>query len=302
MTTLGPEISAKWENHPFGPSLSKIVKNVDYKTHTETWSDDDLEAFSADFMAALPPQAFDDFDFFAKVLEELTLMKLSKPVIHLCESHQHHPIEADFRTLLFLASAYMIENELQRAATLYLAAHRLEPNEAAPAINLAKIFYKLGDFDASLEWAFKALELVPNHAHVWRTVADVFAETGRDASELYDQAVLLNSFIGVSLYAHLAFGDDAIKKAELYDDVYNKGERDANFLIDYTGTLGAAGRLPEVVTVTTEAIKRNENAWQLFLHAAQASLSMGDEPTGMSFLDMAKKNGAPAEIVASLED
>ncbi|MGE0172929.1 MAG: hypothetical protein AB7T49_09095 [Oligoflexales bacterium] len=302
MTTLGPEIAKKWTNYPFGPSLSKVIKNVDYSPHTKTWDDKALAEFGEDFISDLPSDPDWDFDFFAKLLEELTLMKLGKPVLHLCQTYKNYPVEEDFRTLLFVASAKMLESDFAGAAQLFITANKLEPGEASPAINLSKIYWKLNDLEASLDWAYRSLELVPNHAHVWKTVADIFRSTGRNLAELYDHAVRINSFIGVSLYAHLALGGDALKKAELYDAIYQKGERDPNFLIDYTGTLGAANRLGDVVTVTTDAIKRNENAWQLFIHAAQASLSMGDEPLGMTFLDIAKKNGAPQDIVASLAD
>jgi Tfp pilus assembly protein PilF len=77
--------------------------------------------------------------------------------------------EANFGT----GMAYLMEEKYPKAEEYLKRALVRRPNEPAVLNNLAIIYCKMKKFDLALEYARKAVKLVPGNREVQKTLADI---------------------------------------------------------------------------------------------------------------------------------
>jgi tetratricopeptide (TPR) repeat protein len=295
------ELSAKWQAYPVGPAIRKLF-NIDDDLATKHWDEDSVKDFEEDLYPYFNSYQIDSMEVFVDLMEELTLMKMTGLAVWLHEKYPFLPVETDFRALLFLGSAYMIEGKSEQAISFFELAYDLVPEESAPAINLTKLHFQNGAMEEALAWAKKALRFSPNHYEVWQIVGYASMDGLISPEDVGKLAELYRSYVGMSLYSYLVAEQDPAFKANLYYNLYNEGERSEEFLIEYTAALALAERFQEIPAVVHDASQRNITSWKLSIHAAQAFLALNERDQFAFFATKAKDEGAPAEVLYQLEN
>ena len=75
------------------------------------------------------------------------------------------------------------------------------------------------------------------------------------------------------------------RKADLLESFYGKGERDVDFLVEYTGALGACGAYDKIPQIIWQLRKKGEAIpWKLDIHLLQSYLALGYEEKGEKLL------------------
>lgn len=241
------------------------------------------------------------------LLEELTAMGMSRLAILLREANPAPSLGEDFRAVLALGSAAMMEGELEEAEHLLLKAHLLEPEEAAPYLNLAEIYYATERDESALQWALAGLKLTPNRGRLWELVGSIHmvADGANASAKVRELALSLDSYSGLSLAAEMIDARDPLLKAQLLESLYEQGVRDDAFLVEYTAALGLARQYEKVPVIVWELEKIAGKAvpWQLYAHAAQAHLALGEEMRAAEILTRLERRGdCPSEVVADLRN
>ena len=182
----------------------------------------------------------------------------------------------DFRGINIEGLGAMYCGELARAEHCFYDAHKLIPSEPAPYVNLIQITHHDKRWEESAAWILAGLKACPNHYPLWELFYVYLTEVGKDpVSELWARAEEFHSWAGKSLVADLDEQSNQQSKASYLDPFYQSGERDASFLVEYTGALGLAGDYDRIPSIVWEAEKSYSTIpWKLKAHAAQAHLAM----------------------------
>jgi len=119
----------------------------------------------------------------------------------------------------------------------------LAPAEPAPYVNLVQIMIFQDRFADARTWCQAGLTAEPNNYNLWDLLADIGTREGENFShyDILEAAKQFDSWAGYSLAADLDPEANSQTKAAHLDPFYNHGERSSDFLIEYTGALGAAG-------------------------------------------------------------
>lgn len=275
-------IAEQWLSYPMGPILRHVL-GIDEKSYRGEGaprpSDEAKGRFQVDLKKTLARKLPLNRDELLGLMEELTAMAMPELTLWLCENHPGESLADSYIGQLNLGAALMMQGELEDAAYSLLAAHKLEPDELSPYINLARVYWSCHDDKQVRKWALAGLALEPNHHHLWELLAKVIlVETDRDSAraEVLQIARRLRSYEGLSLAAELV--SDPTLKAEYLKEHYDGGGREAAFLVEYTAALGLVGEFEKIPAILWEAESlphfEGQVPWQLQVHGLQAYLSL----------------------------
>lgn len=302
------ELQPSWLRYPMGPNVREYlgISDSDYQGYNHQPSAEETRSFSAEVIEFIRENPPTNHEQFVNLLEELTNMKLTAVALFLAENFRDFAIEEDFRALLILGAAAMMENELDEAAELLRAAHQLEPAELAPLFNLAEIYFEQQDYVAAIQWATEGLKREPNHFRLLEIIARAYLvlDRNRAGDNMSMLSKSLDSYGAASLAAELMDPNDTALKAEYLAEFYARGERNATFLIEYTAALGLANRFEQIPPIVWEAehIAKIAMPWQLYAHAAQAYFAMNQAEQAANIIEKAKTiSDFPKNVIVELE-
>ena len=285
-------IDKKWYQYPMGPVLRHVleIEESEYQGEKSARpSEEQKEAFEAALKPALQSVFPLSYDELTELIDELTSMGMPSLTLFLCDHHRDYDLSKDFKALLNLGAAAMLEAEFDDAIDLMKKAHEVEPKELAPYVNLAKILLHTYEDEEADRWAQAGLALDGNHRELWEVVAKVSVLKGDRESahkHLIALARKIGSFAGLSLAGEIV--SDPLLKAELLEERYQEGSREGLFLVEYTAALGEAGQFQKIPMVLWEAENMPHFSgaipWQLYLHVIQAYLSLEDDPKALSVI------------------
>jgi tetratricopeptide (TPR) repeat protein len=213
------------------------------------------------------------------LMEELCWLRLGNLTIRIHDKNQKFDLSRDFRGLLALGAAAMMENELDLAQSVLSRAQQVEPQELAPYANLAKIYFHLQRDEDALNWALSGLAVDANAFGIWETLSLLYqADDAVTCGErLRALAEKHNSWAGMSLAAQMIDPQDKVLRVQMLEEVFESGVRTESFLIEFTAALGAAGQYDKIPALYWRAapdLQPTANSWRLLAHVAQAHLGM----------------------------
>jgi Flp pilus assembly protein TadD len=274
------QISEELKNFPMGPKLGKWL-GIDQENMTDF--DHSKKGEFNDFILRFIEDAeVKSEDSLVELIDELVSMDLPNAALKLADYQASIWTRKSFRGTQAEGIAAMITGDLGRAELCFKHAHHASPEEPAPFTNLVQVLYHDDRLDDADVWLNAGLNTNPNYYRLWELVFAVEQKRGHEQEvinkKVYDLAKELNSWAGYSLAAETDLDANSQTKAHNLSSFYSQGERDVEFLIEYTGALGAAGdleKIPHIFWEANKAASGKELPWRLEMHAAQAYLSMG---------------------------
>ena len=250
-----------------------------------------------------------DHESLVNLIDELVSMDHPLAAMKLIDMNLDVWDRSDFRGALAEGIAAMITGELPRAELCFVAANQAAPEEPAPYSNMIEILIQDSRYEDASTWAESGLNANPNHYRLW----ELFLALSRiDAPNeealarvVFEKAKVLSSWAGTSLAAEIDPEANPNAKVTLLAPFYNAGERDDEFLIEYTGALGASGDMDSIPQIlwAAERLSSRELPWRLYMHASQAYLALGKFE---DFQGMCKKisslKGVPRDVLKYLDD
>ena len=215
---------------------------------------------------------------------DLITMELFQLALELIDAHQQlcYQGSEDFHALSFEGMVCYMAGAFSRAEIFYKKAHHLLPTEPAPYVNLVEIFFAEKRWKEAEEWLDAGLNTHPNYPRLWEQQYLLCTERQPDqssaalAQHLDGIAQQKNSWYGgcVAIEVRLAEEtEERLHEAQAHHlgACYSRGENDDEFLIEYTGYLGASGQYTKLLQVLWQA-KPSGTAlpWKLDMHAYQA--------------------------------
>ena len=242
------------------------------------------------------------------LVDELVSMDHPFAALKLIDMNPQVWRRSDFRGVLAEGIAAMITQELPRAELCFSAAHELVPEEPAPYSNMAEILIEDQRFDEAQNWVEAGLDTNPNHYRLWELFLALsrrhLPEDAGLAAHVFKKASELSSWAGASLAAEIDPEANASTKVVILSTFYNSGERDEEFLIEYTGALGANSEMDQIPPIiwAAERLSSQPLPWRLYMHAAQAYFALGKH---LDFLEVANKisglKSVPRDALAYLK-
>lgn len=299
--------------YPMGPKLRSWlgISESDYLGATnEHPSAQQVEAFQERLMSQMEDVQITSGDALCDLLEELVGMNMPLLAIKLVDSYPTVFLADDFRSNLHLGNACMLVSEFARAEECFRTAQKLVPEEPAPYVNLVQIYCQDRHMDTALSWALAGLDADPNFFRLWELLAWIYQQ--QDFSTAKDrinaEAKARNSWAGTSLAVDLASsGDeepDPRAKMIALEPFYNAGERDYDFLVEYTAALGLAGLYEKIPAILWQVERQASKGlpWQLYFHVIQAYLGLSRDDQALEVIEkVSKMDGIPPQAREQLE-
>lgn len=289
-----------WAHYPMGPQLRSWLgyEAADHSSSTSTSNEQKLY-FSEFLLSQIETRSLNSESLAGELMDELIAMDLPVPVLKLADQLQQKNLgNSDFARILAEGIAAMQVDELGRAESCFRDAQGIAPEEPAPYINLIQILMHTGRDEEAYSWVKGCLNAEPNYLKLWDliaelTVSEKLMTAKPDLQKSRPSFVLAlakehNSWAGLSLAADLDEAANSQTKASFLDEHYHQGERSLEFLLEYTGALGAAGDFEKIPQIIWQATKTTNQQipWRLEIHGLQAFLAM-DQNT--QFLEHAEK-------------
>ncbi len=185
-----------------------------------------------------------------------------------------------FPAHFYLGCAAMSVGDLVEAEERFIKAQQLEPLELAPYLNLARIFSSQNNIESAIRWIEVGLDVESNYHHFWEMLAQLYYQKfGKEnfIKFLMETGETKNSWVASSLVGELEKETRPELKYELLKKYYASGERDSNFLMEYTGILGDMEKFEEVLAIITQVQMslKTKTPWQLVMHLFQAYYALG---------------------------
>ena len=200
-----------------------------------------------------------------EIIAELLAMQLPLLAIKV----QNSLGQEDFVNLLLRGVAYMQLGDSRAAKRDLYAAHTLAPDEIAVHANLAQIFHREGLTAMASRWLEVALRIDGNAQNLWLIATQIWSPT-----KITEVARRLVSWCGASLVVEL--NGDVDSAGQIYRQAFDGGERQAEFLIEFTGNLGYRQRFQELATVAWQLLAGTPLPWQVYRHFEQAFEFLGN--------------------------
>lgn len=295
-----------WAHYPMGPKLTIWLA---IGQQAAELSDKDREGFTAFVINYGAEHAIKSEQALTDLVDELVTMDLPLAAMKLIDMNADIWTRGDFRGVLAEGIAAMITGEFPRAELCFSAAQEIAPEEPAPYSNMAEILLMDQRLDEARQWIQSGLQAANNHYRLWELFLSLSRIDARDehslATAVFAKAKQLNSWAGTSLAAEIDPEANPNTKVTLLEPFYTAGERDDEFLIEFTGALGASGdmeKIPQIVW-SAERIAGRELSWRLYIHCAQSYLAMGKHS---DFLKTADKlttiKGIPPDVIKYLDN
>lgn len=261
---------------------------------------------------------------FHSLVAELSTLGEHTAVLCCIDTHAHLWKQTSFSHLLAEGAAAMVCGQNDRAELCLKKAHHQMPEESAPMVNLVKIFLDAGRLPEAEEWLDAGLMVHPNDSGFWNLYADLLVEGKLDRTQMFEtimeKAGSHKSWLGESLAwdymlrlgeasndpNHPSERDLYRKKAESLEAFYHQGVRDLDFLVEYSGALGASGEYSKIPPLVWQARHSSHSLpWKLELHGVQATLAMGQTQKGLELLNellTSQSESLPAHHLTHLQD
>lgn len=192
----------------------------------------------------------------------------------------------------------MLGGDLELAERCFIRAQELIPDESAPYVNLAQIYFHQHRDQECREWLEAGLRADLNNTRIWELLASV--ELAADQTpqrqnscgkRLLAKAESESSWAGISLACDMMAPEEPHIKLGLLENLYHQGLRDHRFLVELTAVMGAAGQFNKISPVIWQAEKLASSPlpWQVLLHGAQAQLALGQPTMCLEYLEKLKK-------------
>lgn len=304
MTTLAAE---KFTNLPMGPNLRKWLSlPSDYTPENSP----DFKSFNAWLLDHIEEAEVESESTLVELLDELVSMDLPEATLKLADYQANIWTRREFRGVQAEGIAAMILGDLGRAELCFKHAHHAAPEEPAPYTNLIQVLYHDDRLEDARKWLTAGLNTNPNYYRLWELAYAIEQKEGSEPDainrHMYELAREYNSWAGFSLASETDESANSQTKAHHLSAFYKEGERDHEFLIEYTGALGAASDFEAVGPIYWSAKKASggkELPWRLMIHAAQAYLSMGEHEKFIGIAnDILKMEYIPEEVTSYLTE
>ena len=300
----------KWSAAPLGPKVRAFLSlTSDYDTGTEPVSLDgpaaeEFAAFLVEFSRTKGGLASDAE--LGDLLDELVAMDQPKAALGLAAAYPERLDAGDFRVQLSLGVAAMLAGDHDEAETRLRAAQAILPDEPAPYVNLVQILAAQARHDEATVWCLAGLDAERNNPRLWSLLADLWEPKFGEflPEELQRFAAKKDAWAGLSLAANMTATGDRYHKMNLLERLYFQGERDHEFLVEFTAALGVAGELQRIPTIVWQAEQATAKGvpWQLHVHAAQAQLGMGQAAECKLHIEKARLDPRLPEGVPAMLD
>ncbi|MBP9706302.1 MAG: hypothetical protein KBD78_01565 [Oligoflexales bacterium] len=212
-----------------------------------------------------------------QLVDELVAMDLPQLSIKIYESHLALWDETDFQGIFALGIAHMLMGEHVRALEFFASAQKILPEEPAPYVNAALITMQQNNFEAALAWCDAGLKVDKNNFRLWQIYAEItFSEnTAEFLDHIKTKSEGLDSWMGLSLWMSQNEHLNNQERVFVFKQLFDSGELDPAFLVEYSAVLGAASEYAEIPALIWRAKSAGKQLpWQLHLHCAQAYLGM----------------------------
>lgn len=301
--------AAPWQAYPMGPSLRRWLGLGEHEYRGKSAGEpsaEDQGRFADFLLAYAQEQPCREESQLIDVMDELLAMNLPLLVLKMADLHTHLWQQQDFRGLMAEAVAAMMTGDLGRAELGFRQAQRLAPEEPAPYVNLVQIMQQDGRWQEAWTWCEAGLDAEGNNFRLWELAAYHFQQSqGEKIEALLSYARQRHSWAGMSLAAERDPLANQQTKVLYLQPFYASGERSHEFLIEYTGALGAAGDYEQIPALIWQAEKMTANTlpWQLLIHQAQAQLAMDQKEAFLKLADKVKgRSDLPTGIQRELLD
>ena len=221
-------------------------------------------------------------------VDEATAMALPRAAITAYQtSSQKALYDHDFRVQLGLGVCHMLSGQSEAAKAFFQQAKRILPDEPAPYTNLLQLLLQQGHLAQARQLIEEALAQVPNHMPLWECIRQVLQETseGNLAEAIQRLAERHDSWLGQMLAAELK-DLEPLTRLKICQEFYDQGERDPQFLMEYTARLGMVAdyeAIPRVIAAAKSG--QGQLPWQLLAHELEAYLAMEDTAAALTALD-----------------
>lgn len=296
-------------HYPMGPKTRSFlaISDADYRGEVQPLDGDEHRSLFCRHVLDQLEQRRDISDSeLTDLIDELIAMDLPHLVLQIVEKFPDLKSNSDFRCQLSIGVAAMLMDRFDLAEEALRAAQEILPTEPAPYINIVQILMAESRIDEAIVWCESGLEQEPNNHTLWELMAHLRSISDGEAfpEMIMRLANQYNSWAGMSLAASLSSSGDRYLKVNLLDKLYAQGERDQQFLIEYTAALGVAGdmeKIPQVIWLAETSGGNQPLNWQLYLHAAQACLAMDRFQESLNYLTKAEKSAQlPDEARAAI--
>lgn len=300
-----------YNNYPMGPKLSSWLglPEKELKEDEVEFSESLKSEFKDFLLRHMEDAEVGSQDQLVELLDELVSMDIPEAALKLADYNSQIWTRGDFRGAQAEGIAAMITGDLARAEMCFKCAHHASPDEPAPYTNLIQVLFHEDRLEDAKVWLDAGLNTNPNYYRLWELAFAIEQKKGLEQEQItayvIEAAKTKNSWAGLSLASETDLTANSQTKAANLEPFYSSGERDLEFLIEYTGALGAAGdleKIPHIYWEASKAAKGKELPWRLEMHTAQAYLALGKHE---SFIERAQKilkmDFIPSEVRSYLD-
>src|SRR5580704_6355090 len=190
--------------------------------------------------------------------------------------------------------------ELEKAAQTYELWEQTYPRDSIPYVNLAFIYYSLGNYEKALEGSREALRLEPNSANTFGNAGNGYASLNRleEAEAVYEQAgerKLESEALLLDRYQLAFLKGDAAKMAQLALAAVGKPGAEDLLLAVRADTEGWHGKLKNAYELTRRAMDSAEH------NDAKESAASYQAAAALREVESGNREQARAEANAALK-
>lgn len=286
------QILDHWGDYPMGPTVRRYlgIEDQQYRGATQPGNqrDEDFEAFMSQFIQRNP---IESPNMAVDMVEEFCGMGQPYLALVVASVFDDEILDQEFRWHFALGNAAHMAGDYELAENYWMDAHRCVPEEPAPYVNLAELlFHQQRDEDA-LRWALEGLNIDTNNYRLWETIAAIQQEKYGNlvGEKIQELATARGSWAGISLAAMLIAPEDQLLRAQRLQELYDSGQRDGSFLVEFTAALGVALQYEKIPPIIWLAEKDGKNPlpWQLYAHGGQAQLALDEKKGAKIWIDKA---------------
>lgn len=289
------DILTHWRDYPMGPTVRRYlgIDDHDYLGETQPGNqrDDDFEAFMSQFLQKNP---IESPNMAVDMAEEFCGMGQPYLALVLASVFDDESLDHEFRWHFALGNAAHMAGDHELAENYWLEAHRCVPEEPAPYVNIAELLFHQQRDEDSLKWAFEGLNVDLNNYRLWETIAAIYQEKFGDSvgEKVHECASERGSWAGISLAAMIIAPEDQLLRAQRLQELYDAGQREGAFLVEFTAALGVALQYEKIPTIVSLAEKDSKQPlpWQLYAHGGQAQLALNELGGAQTWIEKALRS------------